>query len=294
MGNWTRIRAWGSSGPRSNTSESCRCLFRPKARTPIPAIRLLVLLCGFALIAAPAQEKKLPAVPDDSADSIAAPQAVPPPSPAAPAQPAAPATTPVTPEKPRFVVVIDPGHGGEDRGAALGDISEKDFTLAFARRLRVELDGRGIDVVLLRDGDNALTLDQRALAAANAHANVYLAVHAAVSGIGVRVYTSDLPSAGRPGAILPWATAQSAYVVASNSVALGITQELVKRQVAAVEAAAPVRPLNNIGAAAVALELAPPREGDIAQLTSAAYQDAVSGAIGNVLVALRGRLGAAR
>ncbi len=261
---------------------------------PVTAIRLLLLLCGLALIAASAQEKK-PSAPDGSTDSaVAAPQAVPPPAPAVPPQPAVPATTPVAPERPRFLVVIDPGHGADDRGAALGDIPEKDFTLDFARRLRAELDGRGIYASLLRDGDNSLSLEQRALAANSAHAAVYIGVHAAMSGVGVRVYTSDLASAGRPGAVLPWQTAQSAYMESSNAVAVGIAAELVKRQLTAVEAAAPVRPLNNIEAAAVAIEVAPPREGDIAWLTSAGYQESIRGAIGSALAAFRGRMGAAR
>ena len=221
-------------------------------------------------------------------------QAAPSRPPEVPAQPPVPAQAAAAPAgKPRFLIVIDPGHGGDDRGAALGDIPEKDFTLAFARRLRAELDGRGISALLLRDGDSAITLDQRALAANGAHAAVYIGVHAALSGTGIRVYTSDLPSWGKPGAILPWETAQSAYVDASDAVAAGITEELSRRQLTAMQAAAAVRPLNSVAAAAVAIEVSPP-EGDIEKFTSTAYQQSVSSAIGSALSALRGRLEAAR
>jgi N-acetylmuramoyl-L-alanine amidase len=44
----------------------------------------------------------------------------------------------------RPLVVVDPAHGGEERGAALSDsLSEKDVTLGFARLLRHELEQRG-------------------------------------------------------------------------------------------------------------------------------------------------------
>ena len=44
-----------------------------------------------------------------------------------------------------FFAVVDASHGGDDRGAALNDkLAEKDVTLALARRLRQELESRGI------------------------------------------------------------------------------------------------------------------------------------------------------
>src|SRR5205807_889032 len=70
----------------------------------------------------------------------------------------------------RPLVVIDPAHGGSERGAALTDtLLEKNITLGFARLLRHELEQRGYAVLMLRDGDDTLTLDQRAGFANAAH-----------------------------------------------------------------------------------------------------------------------------
>src|SRR5215470_16697653 len=50
------------------------------------------------------------------------------------------------PAPPRYMVMIDPAHGGSDAGAALNPaMPEKDVTLAFARRLRLELNKRDIE-----------------------------------------------------------------------------------------------------------------------------------------------------
>ncbi len=98
----------------------------------------------------------------------------------------------------RILAVVDPGHGGDERGAALSDtLAEKDVTLGFGRLLRHELETRGFAVLLLRDGDVSLNLDQRAAAANTAHAGIYISLHAVSQGNGVRVYTSLLPVEGR-------------------------------------------------------------------------------------------------
>jgi len=77
------------------------------------------------------------------------------------ASPAAGSTAPAASR--RYFAVVDPSHGGEERGASLTDqLAEKDATLAFGRRLRQELDARGLATLLLRDGDTTLSLDQRA------------------------------------------------------------------------------------------------------------------------------------
>ncbi len=61
------------------------------------------------------------------------------------------------------VVVIDPGHGGHDRGGMPGQrLAEKGFTLDTAKRLaRVLGNGTGIKVVLTRDDDTFVSLKER-------------------------------------------------------------------------------------------------------------------------------------
>jgi N-acetylmuramoyl-L-alanine amidase len=80
-------------------------------------------------------------------------------------------------------VVIDPGHGGEEVGA-LGPSGtlEKDVTLAIGRKLRSALASRlGVQVFLTREGDQALTLDERAAIANNYKADIFLSIHANAS-----------------------------------------------------------------------------------------------------------------
>jgi len=191
----------------------------------------------------------------------------------------------------RYLVVVDASHGGGERGAALGkDLSEKDVTLAFARRIRGELQNRGITAVMLRDADTALPLQQRAEMANAAHAALFLTVHAGTMGSGVRVYSSMLaPSSEAKVAFLPWETAQARYVNVSHTVADGITLELGRRRVPAESLEAPVRPLNNIAAAAVAIEVNAPA-GDTRAFHSPNYQLTVASAVADAVLAARPRL----
>lgn len=77
------------------------------------------------------------------------------PTPGAPAQVA---STPV-PADPRVranVVVLDPGHGGDEVGAANGDLAEKDSNLDMAQRVQRVLSAAGVEAVLTRhDGGRA-------------------------------------------------------------------------------------------------------------------------------------------
>ena len=56
-----------------------------------------------------------------------------------------------------FVVVIDPGHGGNDPGkVGTSNVKEKDVNLAIALKLRDSLEERGVKVVLTRENDTNL------------------------------------------------------------------------------------------------------------------------------------------
>src|SRR5207249_7995623 len=103
-----------------------------------------------------------------------------------------PASAPPPPVQP--AVLLDAGHGGQDRGASLtASLTEKDVTLDIARRLHHQLQTRGIPSLLLRDSDINLTTEQRAVQANISRAQVYLSIHAAGEGVGVRLYTALLP-----------------------------------------------------------------------------------------------------
>src|SRR5437868_1768841 len=92
-----------------------------------------------------------------------------------------------------FLVVIDPAHGGSDLGSRFSATSnEKNVTLAFARRLRTELQARNILVRLLRDTDVQLSAEQRAIAANAAQPAIFISIHAGLPGNSIRVFTSLL------------------------------------------------------------------------------------------------------
>jgi N-acetylmuramoyl-L-alanine amidase len=78
------------------------------------------------------------------------------------------------------VVVIDPGHGGDDPGArGPGGLWEKDICLALGRSLAAELNRRpGIKAYLSRDGDHFLTLRRRTRLAAEKKADLFVSIHA--------------------------------------------------------------------------------------------------------------------
>lgn len=76
-------------------------------------------------------------------------------------------------------IVIDPGHGGDDVGArGAGGAEEKTITLDVARRLRTLIEMRlGVRVILTREDDRAVSLDDRAAIANNSKADLFLSLH---------------------------------------------------------------------------------------------------------------------
>ncbi len=80
----------------------------------------------------------------------------------------------------RPIVLIDPGHGGRDPGASgvSATTVEKDLTLALARELRDRLaKGGRVRVAMTRDGDDTLTLEQRADIARRIGATLFVSIH---------------------------------------------------------------------------------------------------------------------
>jgi len=191
----------------------------------------------------------------------------------------------------RVFAVLDASHGGDDRGAAIGQFAEKDVTIAFARRIREELQNRGIPALVLRDSDATLSLDQRASLANGTRSQIYLAVHASSEGLGVRVFTALMPAGGaNSGPFLAWDNAQLQFLPAAQSAAQSLAAELRKKLPVRM-ASAPMRPLNNLTMPALALEVAT-QTGDTAELTSPVYQQLVASAVADGIVAARDKLGA--
>jgi N-acetylmuramoyl-L-alanine amidase len=95
-------------------------------------------------------------------------------------QPTAPAK-PAGPPDNRPVIVIDPGHGGPDNGTQAGgsDFVEKNLVLTFGLALRDRIEKSGkYRVVMTRDDDTFIPLDERVRIARSQSAALLVSIHA--------------------------------------------------------------------------------------------------------------------
>lgn len=76
-----------------------------------------------------------------------------------------------------ILVVIDPGHGGNDPGCIWNDQEEKDINLAIALLLEPLLVERGIRPVLARRSDSYMAVEDRAAYANRLGADLYISIH---------------------------------------------------------------------------------------------------------------------
>ncbi|MBL9212613.1 MAG: N-acetylmuramoyl-L-alanine amidase [Opitutaceae bacterium] len=97
----------------------------------------------------------------------------------------------VPPHPPLKTIVLDPGHGGRDHGTSA---LEKTYTLDVARRARKLLEAAGFKVVLTRDADVYLDLQERSAIANASRAGLFVSIHFNAIGndrktSGVEVFT---------------------------------------------------------------------------------------------------------
>jgi N-acetylmuramoyl-L-alanine amidase len=231
---------------------------------------------------------------------------------APPIEPAAPPPAP----KPAITIVLDPGHGGGETGAVgPGGLQEKEVTLQIARRLAAAIPKVVASrVVLTRDSDSAISLDDRTSLANHEKANLFLSLHAnssrATGAHGSETYylsleTSDRLSEevahrenqaplgalnsglGTPVAnpdldFILWDLAQSAHINESSRLAEAIQTQLnvVSKTENRGIKQAPFRVLSGAAMPAVLVEvgfISHPEEEK--QLRSPAFQESVADAI---------------
>jgi N-acetylmuramoyl-L-alanine amidase len=162
---------------------------------------------------------------------------------------------------------------------------EKDVTLAFAQRLRPALVAQGFAVAATRDSDppDELTSDQRAGIANHDRPLACILVHATAKGSGVHVVSSSLaaPEKSRPSYATPWNDAQAQSVAMSLRLAneVGLAFEAAHLPVLLLRTSVP--PLDNLTCPAIAIELAPLKEGpgNATAATDAKYQQRAVDAI---------------
>jgi N-acetylmuramoyl-L-alanine amidase len=95
------------------------------------------------------------------------------------------------------IVMIDPGHGGIDRGATVNGLIEKDLVLDFAKALAARLDADGrYQPVLTRDDDSFIPLGERVQMARDQKVALFVSIHAdtlaeAADVSGATIYTAS-------------------------------------------------------------------------------------------------------
>ncbi len=83
-----------------------------------------------------------------------------------------------TPPRARGLVVIDAGHGGNDPGAmSAGGFREKDINLQVAQRVATLLSQKGIGVLMTRQDDRFIELEERADLANRRNADLFVSIH---------------------------------------------------------------------------------------------------------------------
>ena len=118
-------------------------------------------------------------------------------------------------------VVLDPGHGGYDKGAICRYGSEKNFALDVARQLRPLLQSKGLRVIMTREGDYFVPLEVRAQIANAARDSIFVSIHFNAtdrdpSATGFEIFS--FTPRGAPSTSDNWVTSTSASVQAGSQV----------------------------------------------------------------------------
>jgi N-acetylmuramoyl-L-alanine amidase len=165
------------------------------------------------------------------------------------------------------VIVLDPGHGGEDRGMQSGSAIEKELTLQLARLLAPELERRtGARVLLTRGDDRTMAQESRAEIANRARADLVLALHfdrfPDPRAHGATLFcppasTPDAPSGYTPVSLVAWRDVAVQHAVAARTLAEALSAALEQKGYgpARVRERLPV-PLLGVNAPGVLLECA--------------------------------------
>jgi N-acetylmuramoyl-L-alanine amidase len=174
----------------------------------------------------------------------------------APAQPPAPPPAELPPAFGQTgftlrTVAIDPGHGGDDEGAKGAEgAKEKDVALSVARRAKAVIETRlGVRVLLTRDDDRRVPLDERTAMANNNKADLFISLHASASpqptAFGASIFFAEFTgeaaqTAGGARAervpvyggvtrdieLVPWGLAQTRHLEQSSAFADILVQQL--------------------------------------------------------------------
>ena len=99
-----------------------------------------------------------------------------------------------------FIIVLDPGHGGSDPGATRNGIRESDVNLRIAQYCRQELEKfYGVEVIMTRDSDVWVGLEERAILARDYDADFFISFHVnSGGGTGAEVWVPAVNDTWHP------------------------------------------------------------------------------------------------
>jgi N-acetylmuramoyl-L-alanine amidase len=145
--------------------------------------------------------------------------------------------SPPSPPEPFAVVVIDPGHGGQDSGTSKSGLVEKELTFDVAHRVERNLQERGLVTVMTRAGDTYVSLQDRATIANSQPESIFVSIHFDEAGrsaaTGIETYYAAHPIS-LPERVASWLpflqrTSSEPPNLESQSLATFIQESLVVR-----------------------------------------------------------------
>ena len=196
-----------------------------------------------------------------------------------------------TPASPFALVVLDPGHGGQDSGAICAGVQEKDLTLDIAQRIDRLLQAQGVPTLMTRTADSYVSLADRAAITNRARDCIFVSIHfnegSKNASAGVETYYAEhqVAERARVASWLPFlqpAALETTSNVESESLAGFIQEALVVRTQAADRGTKPGQffVISNVHHPAVLVEggfLS--NKDDVAKLTSWDYREQMAAAV---------------
>jgi len=199
---------------------------------------------------------------------------------------------------PFAVVILDPGHGGQDSGAMCGGLLEKDLTLDVARRIDRLLDSEGIATLMTRLGDTYVSLADRTAFANRIRNCIFVSIHfnegnkPVASGVETYYASHQIAAGSSLASWLPflWRPLSESPNPESQRLAGSIQEALVARTRAIDRGSQPGQffVIANVTSPAVLIEggFLTNKE-DISKLVSEDYRDQIAAAVADGILRYR-------
>ncbi|HST30404.1 MAG TPA: N-acetylmuramoyl-L-alanine amidase [Chthoniobacterales bacterium] len=197
---------------------------------------------------------------------------------------------------PFTLVVLDPGHGGQDSGAICGAIYEKDLTLDIAQRVNRLLQAQGLATLMTRVGDSYVSLQDRAAVTNRARDCIFVSIHfneSKKTASGVETYYAEHQTAPAP-RLVSWipffqGPAAESPSLASQSLARFIQEAMIARTKAPNRGtkAEQFFVIANVDVPAVLVEAGFLNKEEIAKVDSNDYRDQMAAAISEGILRYR-------